>query len=88
MQKYSQEIIVKNSHGLHVRPASIFVRIATKFDSQVKLEKDGKIVDGKSIIAILSLGINKGMKVKLIVEGKDAENAFFELKEFLEKEDD
>jgi phosphotransferase system HPr (HPr) family protein len=88
MQNYSQEIIVKNPHGLHVRPASIFVQIASKFDSQVKLEKDGKVVDGKSIIALLSLGINRGMKVKLIVEGKDAQSAFSELKEFLEKEDD
>jgi phosphotransferase system HPr (HPr) family protein len=86
MEKYEEEIIVNSRNGLHARPASIFVQVANKFDSSVKLEKDNEVVDGKSIIAILSLGINKGMKVKLIVEGRDASEAFLELKNFLERE--
>ena len=85
MEKYQEEIIVNNPHGLHARPASILVRIASEFDSAIKLEKDGETVDGKSIIAILSLGINKGMKVKLIIEGDDASEALGALRSFLEK---
>jgi phosphotransferase system HPr (HPr) family protein len=52
------------------------------------LEKNGELVDAKSIIAILSLGINKGMQIKLIVDGLDAKEAFNELKNFLQKSND
>ncbi len=85
MERVSEEIIVSNPHGLHARPASLFVQIANKYDSAVNVEKDGEVIDGKSIIAVLSLGINKGMKVSLIVEGHDAPAAFGELKDFLER---
>lgn len=85
MERIEKEVIVNNPQGLHARPAALFVQIAQGFDSSVKLEKDGRIVDGKSIIAVLSLGVNKGAKVKLIVEGEDAKEAFSQLKEFLEK---
>ena len=88
MEKQEEQIIVNNPHGLHARPASIFVQIANKFDSAVRLEKDKEVIDAKSIIAILSLGVNKGMPVKLIVEGPDAEKAFEELKSFLESTND
>lgn len=88
MEKHEEEVIVKNPHGLHARPASIFVRVANKFDSSVRLEKDGESVDGKSIIAILSLGVNRGMKVRLAVEGHDAYQAMSDLKKFLEGEND
>jgi phosphocarrier protein len=88
MEKVEQNIVVNNPHGLHARPASVFVQIANKFDSSVRLEKDGEVVDGKSIIAILSLGVNKGMSLRVVVDGSDAKEAFAELKNFLEKEDD
>ncbi|MCM8786484.1 MAG: HPr family phosphocarrier protein [Candidatus Omnitrophica bacterium] len=88
MVKIEDDIIVKNIHGLHARPAAIFVQIASKFDAKVLLSKDNEIVDGKSIIAILSLGINSGTKIRLIVDGEDAEKAFYELKNFLERNDD
>ena len=88
MEKIEEEILVNNVHGLHARPASIFVQIANKFDSSVKVDKDGEVIDGKSIIAILSLGINKGMKVKLMIDGNDAVQAFEELKRFLESNHD
>ena len=87
MERIEKEVVVNNPQGLHARPAALFVQIAQGFDSSVKLEKDGRVVDGKSIIAVLSLGINKGAKVKLIVEGEDAEEAFSQLKNFLEKDD-
>jgi len=50
------------------------------------LEKDGETVDGKSIIAILSLGVNCGAALKLIIEGIDAKEAFEEIKEFLRRQ--
>jgi phosphocarrier protein len=88
MERIEEEIIVNNPHGLHARPAALLVQIASKFDSSVMLEKNGELVDAKSIIAILSLGINKGMQIKLIVDGLDAKEAFNELKNFLQKSND
>ncbi|MCM8773292.1 MAG: HPr family phosphocarrier protein [Candidatus Omnitrophica bacterium] len=88
MSKLIEEVVVNNDEGLHARPAALFVQIANKFDSSVKIEKDGLIVDGKSIIGLLSLGLTNGTKIKLILEGEDAAQAFRELKEFLVKEND
>lgn len=88
MEKLGRDIIVQNPHGLHVRPAALFVRIANKYHSSVKIEKDEEVIDAKSIIGILSLGINKGMVIRLIVAGEDAKDAFEELKNFLEKSDE
>jgi len=88
MLRIEEEVVVNNKHGLHARPAAIFVQIANKFDSSVMLRKENETVDGKSIIAILSLGINTGAKIHLIIEGEDAKEAFSELKNFLESQDD
>ncbi|MBU2101929.1 MAG: HPr family phosphocarrier protein [Candidatus Omnitrophota bacterium] len=88
MNKIEGEVTIVNPHGLHARPAAIFVQIANKYDSGVMLGKDGESIDAKSIIAILSLGVNTGMKVKLVVEGMDAQEAFGELKSFLENSHD
>ncbi len=88
MERIEKQIVVNKGHGLHVRPATIFVQMANKFNSSVKLERGGEIVDGKSIIAILSLGINKGMDIRLIVEGEDNQEAMEELKNFLEGDDE
>jgi phosphocarrier protein HPr len=88
MARIEEQVVVNKSHGLHARPATVFVQLANKFDSSVRVEKDGEVVDGKSIIAILSLGVNKGAPLKLIVDGDDADEAGRELKKFLEENDD
>lgn len=87
MERIEEQVVVRKTHGLHARPATIFVQLANKFNSSVKMERDGEIVDGKSIMALLSLGINFGVEVKLITEGDDAKEAIDELKIFLEDED-
>ena len=88
MTRIEEQVIVNKAHGLHARPATVFVQLANKFNSSVTVEKDGEIVDGKSIIAILSLGVNKGMMVKVIAEGEDALDTVSDLKKFLESEND
>jgi phosphotransferase system HPr (HPr) family protein len=88
MEKLEEKVVIKSPHGLHARPAALFVQIANKFDSSVKVEKDGETVDGKSIIALLSLGVNTGSTLKLIIEGDDAVETFGELKKFLEQNHD
>lgn len=78
-------IEIKNPTGLHARPAAIFVETANKFNSNVKIEKDGKIVDAKSILQIMSLGINVTSRIKIITEGEDEEEVVNKLVELVEK---
>lgn len=87
MERIEEQVVVRKVHGLHARPATIFVQLANKFNSSIKIENGGEVVDGKSIMAILSLGVNTGMGVKLIIEGNDAQEAMDDLKKFLEEED-
>ena len=87
MERIEEQVVVRKVHGLHARPATVFVQLANKFNSSIKIEKDGEVIDGKSIMAILSLGVNTGMGVKLIIKGNDAQEARDDLKKFLEEED-
>ncbi len=79
-------VVVKNKSGLHARPASIFVQIANKFDSEIMVKKDSQTVDGKSIMSLLTLEIGQGSVLELIARGEDAATAVRELENFLLKE--
>ena len=70
--------------GLHARPAAIFVQKSSKFLADIYLEMEGKKINGKSIIGVMSLGAAHGQEIKLITKGEDEEEAMAELKEFLE----
>ncbi len=78
-----EEIVIGGPVGLHARPAAEFVKVAERFKSKVRLAKDGIWVNGKSILAILSLAAEKGSAVILEVNGEDEETAFKALKERL-----
>jgi phosphocarrier protein HPr len=72
---YKEDIKLGNETGLHARPASIFVKEASKFSSDIKVVKDGKEFNGKSIMGILSMGAGKGDILTIKAEGEDEENA-------------
>jgi phosphocarrier protein len=74
-----KEVVVRNKTGLHARPAALFVQVANKFDSEVKLVKDGQEVNGKSIMGILMLAAEQGATITIIANGDDAEPAMAEL---------
>ncbi len=78
------EVVIANPLGLHAHPATLFVKKAMGFSSEVKLSKDDREVDGKSVLSILTLAVEKGDKVTLTVSGKDEREAFYTLKSFLE----
>ncbi|MEO0005372.1 MAG: HPr family phosphocarrier protein [candidate division WOR-3 bacterium] len=82
-----EDIKIGGPVGLHARPAAEFVKIAERFKSKVRLSKDGIWVNGKSILAILSLAAEKGSLVTLEVTGEDEEEAFRALKEKLTSDD-
>lgn len=77
---------VKCRDGLHARPAAEFVQLCKRISSDVKLEKDGKIVPGKSIIGIMSLGVSSGDEITVLVDGEDEAAAMEQIKELLNKE--
>lgn len=81
-----EKIRVNGKDGLHARPAAEFVQLCKKIKSDVKLEKDGKVIQGKSIIGIMSLGIAKNDEVTVTVEGEDEADALKAIKELLDKE--
>lgn len=81
-----ETIRVNGKDGLHARPAAEFVQLCKRMKSDVKLEKNGTVVPGKSIIGIMSMGITKGQEVTVIVEGEDEEEAMNAIKELLNKE--
>lgn len=72
---HEQEAILKNETGLHARPASVFVKEATKFSSEITVSKDDKQYNAKSIIGILSMGAGKGETILIQAEGSDSKEA-------------
>ena len=76
--------VVKNETGLHARPASLFVQKAAKYKSTIKVKKDGKEANAKSIISVLSLGASFGSEITIIADGPDAEEAVAALVELLD----
>ena len=83
LKRVEKRIIVKNKQGLHARPAALFVQIANKYDSSIKVLKDGEIVNGKSIMGILMLAAEKDSEIVLIAEGTDSEEAVNELEKLV-----
>lgn len=71
----SKEVEVKNSVGLHARPATFFIQRANEFKSSVWVEKDERKVNAKSLLGVLSLGIVKGTVIKITADGSDEEDA-------------
>jgi phosphotransferase system HPr (HPr) family protein len=81
---YEKKIIIKNKLGLHARPAAMFVEIASKYKSNIIIEKDGNEVDGKSIMGIMMLAAAKNTRLKIIAEGEDCKEAIEALAELIE----
>ncbi len=82
-----KQIVVELETGLQARPAALFVQEANRFDSDIFLEKDGKKVNAKSIMGIMSLAVASGAEVTLQADGKDEDQAVEALASFVEKKD-
>lgn len=83
-KKHSKVLKVRNKLGLHARAAAVFVRISSKFTSDVRLIKDGYEVNGKSILGVLSLAAIKGSELQVVTSGSDAETALKGIQELVE----
>ena len=68
-------VTIVNLLGLHARAAARLVTLASKFESDVRVRKDGREVSGKSIMGVMMLAAAKGATVTLIAEGSDEQQA-------------
>jgi phosphocarrier protein len=67
----TRETVVPNALGLHARAAAKFVHIATRFESRIRVRRDGRTVDGKSIMGVLLLAAGRGVSIEISAEGPD-----------------
>ena len=79
------EIAIKNSLGLHARPATLFVQLAAGFASEITVEKDGETVNGKSLMGLLMLSAGCGSILKIVAEGDDSLAALQALEDLIER---
>ena len=71
----SRTVTVNNVYGLHARPETFFIQKANSYKSSIWVDKDERRVNAKSLLGVLSLGIEKGMTITLIADGADEEAA-------------
>lgn len=81
MTKKAVEIKLQN--GLEARPVAVLVQVASKYDSTVYLETNGKKVNAKSIMGMMSLGLDNGEMVTVTADGEDELNAVADIEKFL-----
>jgi phosphotransferase system HPr (HPr) family protein len=77
-------VVIENPQGLHARPAELFARLALKYESRIELIRDDQRVDGKSILEILTLGVQPGTRLTLEAQGLDAQEAIVALAKLVE----
>ena len=78
-QKIEKQVPVTNRLGLHARPAAMFVRIASRYRSEIWVSKEGEEVNGKSIMGLMMLAAGQGSTLHIRCEGPDADKAMEEL---------
>ena len=72
--------------GIHARPATILVQTASKYTSDVSLSYNGKSVNLKSIMGVMSLGVGQNANVTITAEGDDEKEAIEAIAETMKKE--
>ena len=88
-QKTAGKILVRdlkivNQLGLHARPAALFVKTASRFESEITVEKDGGTVSGKSIMGLMTLEAGLGSVLRVTADGLDAAEALDELQRLID----
>ena len=78
-----KDIKIKLSGGLEARPIAVLVQVASQYDSTVYLQIDNKKVNAKSIMGMMSLGLNSGEEVTVLVDGADEKEALENIEKYL-----
>ena len=86
--KKTKELVLQNKYGLHVRPAGPFAKIASRFNADVEVEKDGNVVSGKSIMALMTLAAVCGTTLRVSAWGPQAKEVLDELEALVSRKFD
>ena len=78
------EFELKNEHGLHARPAGLFVQVSGKYQSAITLYKGEIKVNGKSLLGLMKMAASKGDLIRLEVDGADEKDAFTSLDQLID----
>jgi len=81
-----RSVTIQLKTGLQARPAAQFVQEANKYQSEIFITKDGKKVNAKSIMGVMSLALASGTEIVLSADGKDEQEAIDALANFISKE--
>lgn len=84
MEKREFHIVAET--GIHARPATLLVQATSKFNSDINLEYNGKSVNFKSIMGVMSLGVGQGADVTITADGDDAKEAIEAIADTMKKE--
>lgn len=79
----TKTLTVLNKLGIHARPAAQFVRVASRFQADVTVEKDDESVDGKSIMGLMMLAVGCGAQIKVTADGVDEAETIAALEELV-----
>ena len=80
----SRNVTIKNSLGLHARPATFFIQKANSYKCSLWVEKEDCRGNAKSLLGVLSLGIAKDTEITIIADGQDEAEAVAGLAELVE----
>ena len=80
-------ITIQISNGLEARPVAMLVQVASQYESSVYVEVDGKKVNAKSIMGMMSLGLDNGETLTVVADGSDESAAVAHIERFLSGQD-
>ncbi len=79
-------VTVHHESGLHARPAAQFVKLAKQFDSDIKISTNGKSVNAKSLVLLLTLAVKPNTSIELAASGTDEQEAVDALSKLIERD--
>ena len=82
--KAERTVEIVNERGLHARASAKFVKLASEFDCEIKVARDGQTVDARSIMGLMMLAAGPGSSIEISAEGPDAKAAVDALAELVE----
>lgn len=79
----TKNITVKIKSGLEARPVAVLVQVASQYESRIYVESGAKKINAKSIMGMMTLGLNEGEEITVTAEGSDEEAAINDIEKYL-----
>jgi len=80
-----REVTIINKLGLHARAAAKFVTLASRFESEIRVQRGEKEVNGKSIMGMMMLAASQGTRLQIMASGPDEQEALHQLEALIQE---